>query len=136
MANHSNAYVDFICPVSLKVMRKPYFCKSDGFTYEKKKILKYIKESNATKILSPMDNAVNIVQHDFIENHALEQAILYWKSHSNNYIPKNIQKEKKGADKKKKKKNNRKRNRSFTKNMINEWEQNHELNIEKRISEA
>jgi hypothetical protein len=135
MANHSNAYIDFICPVSLKVMRKPYFCKSDGFTYDKKTILKYIKQSNATNILSPMDNAVNIVQHDFIENHALEEAILYWKSQANNYIPKNIQKEKPGADKKKKKKkkNNRKRNRSFTKNMIKDWEKNHEHNVEKTV---
>ena len=36
-------------------------------------------------VVSPMTGEV--ISKDFIHNHALEQAILYWQSHSNNYVP-------------------------------------------------
>lgn len=142
MANHSNAYVDFICPISMRVMKHPYFCKSDGFTYEKKKILRYIKRNTSNTTLSPMTNDVPIIEDDFIDNHALEQAILYWKSHSNNYIPSTKKKKSKKDDgsgvnsnkkKKKRKSGSKKRNRSFTQTMIKEWEKNNEQHVEKHL---
>ena len=63
-------------------MKHPYFCKSDGYTYEKKKLMRHLKKNG---LVSPMTGEV--ILKDFIRNHALEQAILYWQSHSNNYVP-------------------------------------------------
>ena len=82
LSHNQNAYFDFLCPIGLKVMKHPYFCKSDGYTYEKKKLLRHLKKNG---LVSPMTGEV--ISKDFIHNHALEQAILYWQSHSNNYVP-------------------------------------------------
>ena len=69
---------------------------------------------------------------------------MYWKSHSNNYIPSTKKKKSKKDDgsgvnsskkKKKKKSGSKKRNRSFTQTMIKEWEKNNEQHVEKHLHE-
>ena len=96
-------------------MKHPYFCKSDGYTYEKKKLMRHLKKNG---LVSPMTGEV--ILKDFIRNNALEQAILYWQSHSNNYVP--------GL---KGKRGKKKRSKSFTQKMINEWEKSQKTHIEK-----
>ena len=96
-------------------MKHPYFCKSDGYTYEKKKLLRHLRKNG---LVSPMTGEV--ILKDFIRNNALEQAILYWQSHSNNYVP--------GL---KGKRGKKKRSKSFTQKMINEWEKSQKTHIEK-----
>ncbi len=56
---------EFICPISLEIMKDPVIC-NDGFTYEKKAILNWLRNSN----ISPMtrEPIINIMSNQTLKD--------------------------------------------------------------------
>ncbi|KAJ0239913.1 U box domain-containing protein [Hirschfeldia incana] len=71
---------DFVCPISLEIMRDPHVA-ADGFTYEVKEIRKWINGGNST---SPSTGAKLSHPH-LTPNYTLRSLIKDWLQHHPNY---------------------------------------------------
>lgn len=73
---------EFICPISLELMDDPVIC-NDGYSYEKKAILNWLKKSN----ISPMTREPI---YNLLINKQLKELINDWKN-ENNYDLQNLE---------------------------------------------
>lgn len=77
---------EFQCPITLEVMTDPVVC-SDGHTYERKAILKWIEQSSRAnrqgRATSPK-TAVLLDNHNLLPNYSIKSQIIAWKEQLKN----------------------------------------------------